>query len=104
MKTTEANRQLRREKKTRTFHPRRLIITVFVVFAIGSSSWKLWELHRDVERQLAELTMQKQTLLKEQKELEAEIARLNTPSYIEQLAREQLGLVRQGEIMIAPKK
>lgn len=99
-----ANRYTRRERQTRIFRPGRMILTLFVVAAIGSSVWKLWELQRDVERQLTELSQQKETLLAEQKVLETEIERLNTPSYIEQLAREQLGLVRQGEIMIAPKK
>lgn len=61
-------------------------------------------LQQEVNGKVAELESQKQTLLEEKSGLEQEIVRLNTPSYIEQLAREQLGLVRKGEIMISPKK
>jgi len=100
----QANSYPRRKKKKSAFRASRLIILVLVVVAIGSSGWKLWQLHRDVEMQLAELSTQKQSLLAEQRDLNDKIARLNTPSYVEQLAREQLGLVRQGEIMISPKK
>jgi cell division protein DivIC len=57
-----------------------------------------------MKKELAELNKQKISLLEQQKLYEDEIDRLNTPSYIEQLAREQLGLVRHGEIIIAPKK
>jgi len=57
-----------------------------------------------MEKQLAILNQEKTGLLQEQIRYENEIVRLNTPSYIEQLAREQLGLVRHGEIIIAPKK
>jgi len=49
------------------------------------------------------LNQQKVLLLNEEKRLKEEIVQLNTPSYIEQLAREQLGLVKHGEILISPK-
>lgn len=52
---------------------------------------------------MAQLNSEKAQLIQEQKKLEEEIALLNTPLYIEQLAREQLGLVKKGEILIAPR-
>jgi cell division protein DivIC len=71
---------------------------------VGSSVLHLWSLHLNIKKEITELNRQKISLLEQQKQYEDEIVRLNTPSYIEQLAREQLGLVRHGEIIIAPKK
>ncbi|MCO5386293.1 MAG: septum formation initiator family protein [Desulfosporosinus sp.] len=70
---------------------------------VGSSAWQIWKLRTRVEDQLAQLNQEKTKLLQREKILNDEITRLNTPSYIEQLAREQLGLVKQGEILISPK-
>lgn len=75
----------------------------FMVAVVGSSAWQIWKLHSQVEGQLAQLNQEKVTLLQQKKLLHDEIAQLNTPSYIEKLAREQLGLVKRGEILISPK-
>ena len=57
-----------------------------------------------MERQLNYLVEQKNVLIAENEQLRKHIEKLSTPSYIEQLAREKLGLVRKGEILIAPKE
>jgi Septum formation initiator len=78
-------------------------VLLFSLVVVGSSVWQLWKLHSQVEDQLASLNQEKVTLLQQEKQLHEEITQLNTPSYIEQLAREQLGLVKHGEILISPK-
>lgn len=80
-----------------------LFVLFFVLTVAGSSVWQLWKLHSQVEEQLASLNQEKASLLQQEKSLHEEITKLNTPSYIEQLAREQLGLVKHGEILISPK-
>lgn len=80
-----------------------LVILLVITVIIGSSTWQIWKLRTRVEGQLAQLNEEKAKLLQQEKLLNEEITRLNTPSYIEQLAREQLGLVKQGEILISPK-
>ena len=80
-----------------------ILIICIVLAVVGSSVWQIWKLHSDVEGQLVFLNQEKALLLQEEKHLQEEIIRLNTPSYIEQLAREQLGLVKHGEILISPK-
>lgn len=80
-----------------------LVVLCFMVAVVGSSSWQIWKLHSNVEAQLAQLNQEKISLLQQEKLLHDEIAQLNTPSYIEKLAREQLGLVKRGEILISPK-
>jgi len=80
-----------------------VLILCFIMVIVGSSVWQIWKLHSRVEGQLAQLNQEKVKLLQQEKIFNDEITRLNTPSYIEQLAREQLGLVKQGEILISPK-
>lgn len=80
-----------------------ILIFLVVITIIGSSVWQIWKLRIRVDAQLAQLNQDKEKLLQQEKLLNDEITRLNTPSYIEQLAREQLGLVKKGEILISPK-
>jgi len=77
---------------------------ILFLFFVVSSGVRLWTLHREVYAEIDRLNREKAALLEQQRQLEEQIVKLNTPSYIEQLAREELGLVRPGEISIAPKK
>ena len=54
---------------------------------------------------LADLERQAQVLLAENEELRGDIARLNDPAFLERIARECLGMVREGEIafIVVPK-
>jgi cell division protein DivIC len=99
--TAERKKPGRRIFRRRIFHW--LILLVGLSF-VGNTGWQLWRQQLEMDGQIAELNEKKTQLVEQQKNLQLEIVRLNTPSYIEQLAREQLGLVRRGEIMIAPKK
>ena len=100
----------RARQKTKTQNRKRVrlrsgsLLVLCVTLAVaGSSGWQLWKLRSQVEGQLANLNQEKVTLQQKEKNLHDEITQLNTPSYIEQLAREQLGLVKHGEILISPK-
>ncbi|RJE47931.1 hypothetical protein A7K50_00640 [Dehalobacter sp. MCB1] len=70
----------------------------------GSWSYQLLQLDHSIEQQKAELENKKLQIIAQNDQLHEEIEKLNTPSYVEQLAREKLGLVRKGEILIAPKE
>jgi len=80
-----------------------IFVLCFMAAVVGSSTWQIWKLHSQVEEQLTHLNGEKVTLLQQEKVLNQEIKQLNTDSYIEKLAREQLGLVKKGEILISPK-
>ncbi|MDR3270702.1 MAG: septum formation initiator family protein [Peptococcaceae bacterium] len=91
--------------KKKTLRKRLLVgVSLIALCCAARVGWQIWQQSVELDRQIAELNQRKAQLTTEQKSLQLEIARLNTPSYIEQLAREQLGLVRHGEIIIAPKK
>jgi len=70
----------------------------------GSWSIQLFKMDQSIESQKNELIRQKNDLIAKNEKMRQEIEKLNTPSYIEQLAREKLGLVRKGEILVAPKE
>ena len=80
-----------------------ILVLCVMLAVVGSSARQIWKLRSQVEGQLTHLNQEKITLLQQEKLLHDEIAQLNTPSYIEKLAREQLGLVKRGEILISPK-
>ena len=101
IQTANVSRALKGRKH---FRPVRLIILLFAAVLFLSSGWQVYKLHTRVSDEITRLNEQRVQLIEEKKELEDEIVQLNTASYIEQLAREQLGLVKKGEIRIAPKK
>ena len=102
MKRTQQKTNSNKRQRVR-IRPGFVLMMGLVLAIVGSSAWQIWKLRSQVEEQLAQLNQEKAKLLQQEKDLNVEITKLNTPSYIEQLAREQLGLVKQGEILISPK-
>ena len=80
-----------------------IFVLCLMVAVVGSSAWQIWKLRSQVVGRLAHLNQERVTSLQQVELLQDEIAQLNTPSYIEKLAREQLGFVKRGEILISPK-
>ncbi|HKL12306.1 MAG TPA: septum formation initiator family protein [Halanaerobiales bacterium] len=77
-----------------------LLIIVIVIF-----SFKLMMNIRKVnqmEDRLNSLQQQVQSQIDENKELKEEIERVKSPAYVEKIAREELGLVKPGEILLIP--
>lgn len=103
MKTIQTTKKFRSPKGRRKFRPLRIILLGFVAILFTSSGWQLYELHNEVTQKVAQLDQEKSKLLEEKKRLENQIVELNTPSYIEQLARE-FGLVKPGEVSISPRE
>lgn len=66
------------------------------LYGFGLSSLHVYRLNREAAR----LEALKRTLTEQNAILREEIKLLGTPRHIEQLAREQLGLVRPGEVAI----
>jgi len=67
-----------------------------LLLAFGGAYWDGYQLRRDA----AGLARERDELRLQNAQLREEIRLLNTPEYLERLAREQLGLVRRGEIAI----
>ena len=94
----------RKPAKKRKSNPFFVVLFGTALILAGTWSYQLIELDSSMEERKSELLRQKNTIAAQNDKLRQEIEKLNTPSYIEQLAREKLGLVRKGEIIIAPKQ
>lgn len=77
-----------------------LLIIVIVIF-----SFRLIINMRKVnemEERLNRLTQEYQEEIEQNQKLKEEIERVKSPAYIEKVAREELGLVKPGEILLIP--
>ena len=73
-----------------------LSVVALLLNAFGSSYLTTYRLRREAARLDREVQVQR----RENAQQREEIRRLHTPEYIERLAREQLGLVKPGEIPV----
>lgn len=76
----------------------RVLLLIFLVYFVYTFTVQQLKIN-DLKRQEMELSREIERLSAERAELQKEIELLNTDSYIEELARDQLGLVKPGEIL-----
>lgn len=94
----------RRNKKTpflKRLFPDSPILRIIFCIAVAISAYiVIQNVYHFAQVQVQEykLNKEKERLLKEKEELEAEKEALNDPKYIEKKAREDLGLVKPGEV------
>ncbi|MGB9885783.1 MAG: FtsB family cell division protein [Moorellales bacterium] len=74
-----------------------LILGYCLVLSLRSE----WQIYR-LKRELAQVEATRQELLLKRQALEREKQRLNDPVYLEGVVREELGLVRPGEVLVVP--
>lgn len=82
-------------------------ITTVVLFLCGMVTFKKYELTdtlKQNEKKLEALKTEKEDLLKEQDEISDYEDYVQTKKYIEEIAREKLGLVYEDEIIFQAKK
>ncbi|MFO7815304.1 MAG: cell division protein FtsL [Halanaerobiales bacterium] len=77
-----------------------LLIIVIIIFAfkLVSNMRKV----NEMENRLNNLQQQVQEEMEENKDLKEEIERVKSHDYIEKVARDELGLVKPGEILFIP--
>jgi len=73
-------------------------VGVYLLFLFLMNGYQIWQ----VKLNINELNLQKELLLQQQKKLENERDSLQDPEVIEKLARESLGFVKPGEILVVP--
>ena len=74
-----------------------LIIAIVLNFTILFAS-QYFRLHQ-LRQTLVDINKQIEAAQNENDEIQAEIVRLQSPEYLEQMAREELGMVRSGELL-----
>ncbi|MDR1496273.1 MAG: septum formation initiator family protein [Clostridiales Family XIII bacterium] len=72
-----------------------ICVTASVVFFVGSSAFRIMELKAQEEEAVGVL----EARIEQKARLESELAMLKDKEYIEEQARERLGMVKQGEIL-----
>jgi cell division protein DivIC len=82
--------------------------TLIVIAAVALLAWSLLPLGQRLEREeeVRELEQKVAALREENQALREEIAHLKSDEYVEKLAREELGLVKEGEsayLVVPPK-
>ncbi len=87
----------------RTLRYERLGVALVLVLAVGLAvfgvreSVRVWRMRQEIQT----LERDVQTMSARRKQLEQQAERLrNDPSYIEKLAREDMGMVRQGDTVL----
>ena len=96
-------KRVRKKKKDR-WSNRLAIIGITVAFAVNVKSTSMKK--KDLEYQVKEASLIKQKTQEEEraKELEAYRVYVQTKQYIEQVAKEKLGLVNPDEILLKPSE
>ncbi len=74
------------------------LLGVYLVFLFGMSGYEIWQL----KKELNSIEQEQVRLLEHKQQLEKEIESLNDPEVVEKIARESLGMVRQGETVVIP--
>ncbi|KUK12044.1 MAG: Septum formation initiator [Moorella sp. 60_41] len=92
----------RRIRSRRSRLPLLLLLLGFLYLA-GAFIHLQWKIYQ-VDKELEAYRQQKTALLEEQARLQEEIRRLNTDEYIERVAREELGLIKEGETVLLPAR
>ncbi len=93
-----------KSRKKRRTNPLFIILMGTALILAGSWTIQLIEMDQTMAKKKTDLIQQRSYITAQNEKLRDDIEKLNTPSYIEQLARDKLGLVRKGEIVIAPKQ
>lgn len=78
---------------------RHLLFLLFLIYVVSTFILQQFKI-ADLTQQGAELEAQKKALLQQREELKKEISLLHTDEYIEEIARDELGLVKPGEYII----
>lgn len=98
---TRHNIKLVRRKKVRLPKYIKVVLAVLLAYLIFLFAWGGYQIW-DLNNKIAELEKEKALFKKQQQSLEKEIRDLQDPEIIEKIARESLGMVKPGEILLIP--
>lgn len=86
-----------------TFFKKAMILLLIIVIIVFT--FRLFVNMRKVnkmEERLDQLSQEYKEKIEQNQQLKEEIERVKSPAYIEKVAREELGLVKPGEILLIP--
>lgn len=80
------------------------IITILIFLMFGVQGYQLNRLIKRVDEQIGADRKELEDSKKQLNKLENEITKMDTPEYIEKIAREELGMVKKDDIVFREKK
>ncbi len=83
------------------------IFIIFLLFLIGLTGWRFYENQLEITKlrgELNELEKQIEQTQQINQQLREELIRVEDLEYIEEVARDKLGLVKPGETLIIPQE
>ena len=83
------------EKKFRIKHLLILFFVIYIIYTLAIQQLKMI----DLSKQETELAEKINSVIEEREQLKKEIQLLQTDQYIERVARDELGLVKPGELV-----
>ena len=101
----EQQRERKHKKKRMVFNPGKklpTLIAIFLLFYLVISFFTHFEKLYVLQRDIKEVDRQLQELSSKNDELKKQLKQAQSDAYIEQVAREKLGLVKPGESRIVP--
>ncbi len=75
-------------------------LSIGLVIGVLGAFYPAYVWSSQLDQELTRLNQEKNQLVVKNQGLKEEVRRLNTPDYVEQLARQELGLVKPGEVPI----
>ena len=76
----------------------KMIILILLIWAIAFAALQVYNMYR-INADYKKVLLENTKLKKERESLKEELKHVNEPEYIEQQAREQLKMVKPGEVM-----
>ncbi len=94
--------QANKKRRSSIIRRYRIHVLLVVLLAVGvfTAFWPAYVWNSQIDQDVNRLTVEKNRIMQQNQMLQEEVRKLNTPEYIEQLARKDLGLVKPGEIPI----
>lgn len=96
--TQQVIRRTKKRKTPRYFKICLSVLGLYLIFTFVTGGYQIWQL----KKQMRVLEGEQNVLLQEQQGLANEIQSLNDPESIEKIARESLGMVKEGETIVVP--
>ncbi len=88
-------------KLPKLFHSKLFLVGMLILLAgVFALELKQWQQRHAIDKQIAALKAQEQQLDQKNKDLEQSLQYFSSDNYKEKLAREQLGLKKDGEIVV----
>lgn len=77
-----------------------LMLVLILLISVGSLEFKQWQQRRAVNQEIESLMAQERELQQKNKDLESSLNFLTSDEYREKIARQQLNLKKDGEIVV----